>query len=43
MILLFVKCTDACHIIFSLYVDHMIVISDGISVLKAELDKQFEM
>ena len=43
---LFVKCTDAGRIILSLYFDNMIVIGDdvdSISVLEAELVKQFEM
>ena len=36
---LFIKCTDAGHIILSLYVDDI----DGISVLKTELARRFEM
>ena len=43
---LFVKRTDAGRIILSLYFDNMIVIGDdvdSISVLEAELVKQFEM
>jgi hypothetical protein len=43
---LFVKCTDASHIIMSLYVDDMIIIGDNIddiSVLKTKLAREFEM
>ena len=44
---LFIKCIDAGHIILSLYVDNMTINIDydvdDISVLKAELAKQFEM
>jgi hypothetical protein len=43
---LFVKCTNASHIIMSLYVDDKIIIGDnigGISVFKTNLAKQFEM
>ena len=43
---LFIKCTDAGRIILSLYIDDMIftgVDIDGISVLKTELARRFEM
>ena len=42
----FVKCIDAGRIILFVYVDNMVITSDdvdGISVLKIELAKQFEM
>jgi hypothetical protein len=43
---LFVKCTNASHIIMSSYVDDKIIIGDnidGTSVFKTNLAKQFEM
>ena len=43
---LFIKYTNAGHIIMSLYVDDIIIIGDdidGISVLKTKLAKRFEI